>query len=381
MSALPDTDVAVVGAGPAGLAAALVCAQAGAETTVFERDAWTGGKLGIQTQPLQGPATIFSGESGSEYMRRLTERADLVGAAIRLGADVIGLKTNSPRAQGYTTSGAPSFTLSVRGLSNAVCQLSARAVILATGSDEPVPAFPGADLPGVMRSGDAQVALNVGGRLVGERVVMVGSDNSGLLIARNLMDAGATVIALLEEGPSLVGRDVNVTPIRQAGTDVLMSTRVVSAIGEGKLEAVRAETLYDSSPGRLIEIECDTLCLASPRVPDSVLALGCGCPAMEFAALGGSVPVHDRSMTTPVPGLSVCGDGSGVENGAVALESGTIAGLSTLGHLGLRHPCAAELAQRARGRLGHLRRGARGAIRRQAKERMSLWSSAKNEKA
>ncbi len=84
--------------------------------------------------------------------------------------------------------------------------------------------------------------------------------------------------------------------------------------------------------------------------------------------LGGPVPVHDRRMATPVPGVYVCGDAAGVESGGIALESGRLAGLLAAEELGRPHPRAEAERKLAVGRLAYLRRGRRGLPRRAAKK-------------
>jgi thioredoxin reductase len=218
-----------------------------------------------------------------------------------------------------------------------------------------------------MLAGDAQVALNVRGQRMGGRVVMAGSDNAGLLIAQDLLDAGANVVAVVEESPRIVGREFNAAPLRRAGVEMLTSTRVVSASGSIRLERVHVMQRTGDGADRPRQLEADTLCIAWPRFPRSVLAEGAGCPSVSMDILGGPVPVHARDMATLVPGIFVCGDVSGVESGAVAMESGRLAGLGAAAHLGLRHPDGQALTRLARGRLGYLRRGHRGALRRAAK--------------
>ncbi|MCH7800802.1 MAG: FAD-dependent oxidoreductase, partial [Chloroflexi bacterium] len=351
-----------------GLVAATICAQAGASVILLERDPWAGGKLGIQSQPLQGPATMFSGESGFEYRDRLIEEASTAGVQVRLGAEVQALSSSVEGSHLHAEEAEPTFTLSVDGLPDGNGKLSVPVVVLAAGSREPDPDFPGSDLHGVMKSGDAQVALNIRGQLVGNRIVMAGSDNAGLLIARNLLDAGADVLAVLEDGPRIVGRKVNAAPLREAGVEILTSTKLVSANGDGKLERVHVETVVGTEPSQFREFEADTLCLAWPRAPESALAVEGGSPTLCFDVLGGDVPVQDRFMETSIPGLFVCGDNSGVESGAVALETGKLAGLSALRHLGLYHSDTQRIARQAAGRLSYLRRGNRGAKKREAKQ-------------
>ena len=358
----PTIDIAVVGGGPAGLVAATVAAQAGASVEVFERDDRAGGILGVQSQPLQGPSTIFSGVNGFQHCQRLRDAADEVGVRVTLGVEVTTVSPDIDRPGKYR--------LTMRAESDDETELTASCVVLATGSDEPRPGFPGADLVGVMLAGDAQVALNFRGQRMGGRVVMAGSDNSGLLIAQDLLDAGANVVAVVEESPRIVGREFNAAPLRRAGVEILTSTRVVSASGSIRLE--RVHVLHVDRADRPRQLEADTLCIAWPRVPRLVLADQAGCPSVSLDILGGPVPVHARNMATLVPGIFVCGDVSGVESGAIAMESGRLAGLGAAAQLGLRHPDGQALARLARGRLGYLRRGHRGALRRAAKRTLHV---------
>jgi sarcosine oxidase subunit alpha len=356
-----DYDVAVIGAGPAGMVSATTCAQAGASVLLLERDSWAGGKLGIQTHILQGPATIYSGMTGFEHQTKLMNCASDAGVVVRLGVEVTGLS--------HSENDDKLFELNVEGLLDSDGPIKARAVILATGSEEPVSEFPGSNMHGVLNSGVAQVASNVRGQVVGRRIVMAGADNTGLLIAKNLLDAGAEVVAVLEEGTRIEGREFNAAPLRQAGVEILTSTRLLEAVGDGKLERVRVQS-NERPVAPVFDIEADTLCLAFPRVPESQLAFDVGCLVMNSEIFGGGVPVHGRNFAATIEGLYVCGDASGVESGATAMETGRLAGLSASKYLGLSHAESKNLMNLSRGRLGYLRRGGRGALRIAAKHKI-----------
>ncbi len=339
------------------MVAATVAAQAGASVALIERSDRAGGRLDLQVQSLQGPRSIYRGRSGVAFCRDLLNDFDAAGGRLLLNSRVSAIEPPSGESGVFwLTYSTPQGRTAIK----------ARAVVLATGSVEPAASFPGTDLSGVVLSNDVQRMVNVEGRLPGRRVLMVGSDNAGLLIAVDLIDAGAEVAAVVDEAPAVVGREVNVAPLRAKGVEILTSTRVLAALGSA---TVSSAIVVDVS-GQERALRVDTVCLSPPRVPDSELALQAGCSVHGVDVLGGPVPIHGREMGTAVPGLYVCGDLAGVENGAVALESGRLAGLSAAGRLGFSHPDARALERLARARLGYLRRGRRGLARRQAKSEL-----------
>ena len=210
----------------------------------------------------------------------------------------------------------------------------------------------------------------VRGVLPGRRAVMIGSDNAGLLIASNLLAAGVEIAAVVDESPRILGREINAAPLRNRGVDILTSTRLAAAHGRDAVESATVVRLGSDggvAPGTERRIDMDTICLAGPRTSESGLAVTANCPLRNFDTLGGPVPVHDRRMATPVSGLYVCGDAAGVENGAVSVESGRLAGLWAARELGYTHADTESEERLARGRLGYLRRGRRGLLVRMAK--------------
>ena len=360
-----SADVAVIGSGPAGLMAARTAARSGASVLLAEARERAGGRLGLQVQPLQGPHSMYRGQTGVDLCRTLVE--DAVGAGVRLmlRSAVTGI-ARTPSAF---------FRLALGG----AAAVETKAVVIANGSHEAAPAFPGSGLPGVLASAEAQTSMNVNGVVPGRHVLVVGLDNAGLLVAANLLAVGAEVVAVLDESPSIPGRDVNVGPLSAADVPLLTSSRVIEVIGIGRVEqVVIARVGPDGTVVRRSErtFEADAVCLAGQRTPDTGLAVSAGCPILTHQALGGPVPAHDRAQATPFGGLIVCGDAAGVENGAVSLESGRLAGITAAGHAGFRHAQAAAWSRLARGRLAYLRRGPRGLARREAKAALAAQCEA-----
>ena len=360
-----DTDIAIIGAGPAGLMAATVGARAGARVMLLEQHSWSGGRLGIQRQPLQGPRAVFQGQTGREFCRRLADDAKSAGVVVSLGSRVTELRSLSAEPT--------RFSLGYTSADGREDRLLVRAAIVAIGSRESGPTFQGSTLPGVMLAGDAQVAVNIHGRLSGSKVLMVGTDDAGLLIAASLRDAGAEIVAVVDEAPEILGRELNAAPLRDAGVPFLTSSRVLSAQGNGAVESVTVCRLDPSGavvPGARRHLNVDVVIVAGPRTPESGLVAQTRCMIHDAPVLGGRVPVHDRWMETTARGLYVCGDGAGVENGAISIETGRLAGLRAASELGYVHPKARAQESLARRRLGYLRRGSRGQPRRTARAQL-----------
>ena len=364
-----EAEIAVVGGGPSGLMAATVAATAGASVLLIEEQERTGGRLGLQRQLLQGPRSIYQGLSGLEFCRRLLGEAASAGVEVMLDTSVIGLRTQFPGETGpfLLTLEAHSGLSTVKG---STTDIQASAVVLANGSWESWSTFPGSDLPGVMLSDDVQVVANHQGIAPGRSALVAGSDNAGLLVAADLLAIGCRVVAVVDESPCVRGRQVNALPLRDAGVPLLTRTRVVAVHGDGAVESVSVARIDPGGvgvAGTELSFAVDTICLAGPRRPETRLAAQAGCSLSDVEHLGGVVPVCNRRMGTPIAGLYLCGDAAGVENGAVSMESGRLAGLWAAADLGHAHPEEDSQERLARARLGYLRRGPRGLMRRRAR--------------
>ena len=371
--------------------AATIAAQSGANVLLSERESRIGGRLGLQVQPLQGPWSIFRGRNGETFCQQLVEGLTSAGGKVNVNTAVSAVWAEGSRGTCVTPVEGQTFRLALTIPTETEpghevsTEVQAAVVVLATGSWEPWSEFPGSKLPGVMLSGDAQEMVNVEGATPGRRALIVGSDNQGLLIAADLLSAGVEVVAVVDESPTILGREFNAAPLRDCGVEIRTSSRVVAARGKGRVESATIASVDVS--GAVIQgteqcITVDTICLAGPRVPESDLASGVRCPLREVDIMGGPVPVHDRHMATPVPGVYVCGDLAGVENGAVALESGRLAGVSAAKELGHRGPHLESEMKLARARLGYLRRGRREAMRRRVKSTLaSEYSRIKRERS
>ncbi|HSJ06205.1 MAG TPA: FAD-dependent oxidoreductase, partial [Longimicrobiales bacterium] len=320
-------DVAVVGAGPAGIAATVLAAAAGRSVVVLDEARTPGGQV---WRPGSGGAP---GRQARRWLRRLRES----GAGMMGGTTVVDLARD----------GDGHVILAERDDTPVV--IRAGTLILATGARERLLPFPGWTLPGVVAAGGAQALVRAGWRVHGRRVVVAGTGPLLLAAAAALARAGARVLEVAEQADagsirrfaaglwSSPGRILQAAAYRAvlgrtrhtAGTWVVRA----EAGSDGALVAV---VLTDGRRERVVP--CDLLCTGYSLVPATELARLAGC------RMDGHAAVVDEHARTTVPGVLCAGEGTGVKGVAGAIVEGTIAGTVAAGG----KPGAALLRARAR---------------------------------
>ncbi len=327
---MDQVEVAVVGAGPGGLCAALAAARAGAEVTLIDGYGRPGGQYFRQ-------AAV--GLHVSRPMRHQRE-----GQALweKVSAAGVGLLADT-----FVWGAFEGNLLALHGPQGAV-YLQPRAIILATGAyDRPV-AFPGWTLPGVMTAGAAQALLKQQRILGGKKVLLAGTGPLQIVLAAELVRAGANVVAVLE-GSRFFARAV-----RHAGALwgqwqrlreglssrlALLRARVLFNLGWGIVAAHGTDQVDSVTIARLDSgwrhvrgseetLACDTLCLGYGFIPSNMLSRLLGAKQEWRPELGGEVPLRDPDMQTSVPGVYAVGDGAGVGGGPLAMLEGEIAGVA-----------------------------------------------------
>ena len=354
---IKETDVAIIGAGSAGLSAACQTAAAGARVLVIDENHLPGGQLFKQIHKFFGSRAHQAGTRGYVIGQQLLDRVEKSGAEVWLDTVVYGMQKDC--------------TLGVVH-EDEHWHVTAKKVIVATGAKENYMAFPGSTLPGVMGAGAAQTMINVNRVLPGERILMLGSGNVGLIVSYQLMQAGADVVALVEGAPFIGGYGVHAGKIRRAGVPIFVGHTIKEVTGKDKVEQVTivaVDSKWQHIPGSEKTFDVDTVCLAVGLNPMTELVWMTGCEFTFIPAFGGHVPMHDRNMETTVKGLYVAGDVTGVEEASSAMEEGNLAGVAAaeaLGYLGAEE--AAEKKKEIWGRLETLRSGMFGEKRRTAKQ-------------
>ncbi|MHC1758401.1 MAG: NAD(P)/FAD-dependent oxidoreductase [Negativicutes bacterium] len=312
-----ETDIAVVGAGPAGLSAAVHAAKMGASVILMERGPDLGGQLVKQTHKFFGSREEFAGERGFEIARKLIAQIE--------GQSKIKVWNNAT-ALGYY----PDDVMTVKK-DDKFLTLKPRRIIVATGASEKTLAFPNNDLPGIYGAGAVQTLMNVHGILPAKRVLMVGAGNIGVIVAYQLLQAGTEVAGIIEAAPKIGGYWVHASKIQRCGVPILTGHTIKQAHGTDHLEGItvcRLDDKWAMIPGTETYYEVDGLCLAVGLSPLTELLWQAGCK-MEFVPeLGGYVPWRNADLLTTHNNIYVAGDVAGVEEASAAMVEGKLAGLT-----------------------------------------------------
>ena len=291
-------EVIIIGAGPAGLSAAAETARAGMSVAVFDENAGPGGQLFKQIHKFFGSGEHNAKIRGFRIGQKLLREAKETGAEVFLNAVVTGIYGGKE--------------VVVR-MENGIFHFKANYIIIAAGAAENVLPFDGWDLPGVMSAGAAQTLMNLHGIQPGERILMVGSGNVGLIVAFQLLQAGCSLAAVVDAAPRIGGYGVHAAKIARTGVPFLTSHTIVRATGKDHVEtAVIAETdeNFKQVAGSEKQLQVDTILLAVGLTPMNQLAKNAGC-RVEYRGGGSSpspVTVTDFYGETTVKGIFCCGD-------------------------------------------------------------------------
>jgi len=297
-------DALVFGGGSAGMAAAERIASVGFTVAVLEREQELGGVLNQCIHSGFGLHEFREDLTGPEYAERFVERVKASpGIDLYLDTTAQEVETAGPE----TGRGG---TITVYGYSRlfGVVKFSSRAAVLAMGCRERNRGnigIPGTRPAGVFTAGFAQRLLNVDGYLPGRRVVIVGSGDIGLIMARRLTWSGAAVLGVVEiqSYPSGLTRNV-VQCLNDFGIPLYLSHVVSRICGRDRVEAVEVSPLADGVPGPAFRLDCDTVLLSVGLVPDNELSKKLGVALNPET--GG--PLVDAGLQTSAPGVFACGN-------------------------------------------------------------------------
>lgn len=294
---MKQIDLVILGGGPAGLAAAIAARKAGVQDLlILERDRELGGILNQCIHSGFGLHTFREELTGPEYAARFAEEAIRMGIPYKLNTMVLDL--------------SPDRVVTAVNRTDGLFQLQAKAVILAMGCRErPRGALniPGTRPAGIYTAGTAQRLVNMEGYLPGRRVVILGSGDIGLIMARRMTLEGAKVLCVAELMPYSGGLKRNIVQcLDDFGIPLKLSHTVVDIEGKERVTGVTIARVENGKPvpGTEEHFTCDTLLLSCGLLPENELSRGAGV-ALSPVTNG---PLVDERLQTNLPGVFAAGN-------------------------------------------------------------------------
>ena len=291
-------EIVIIGGGPAGLAAAIAAYDAGCRSIlILERDNQLGGILNQCIHNGFGLHTFGEELTGPEYAARFARQVLDRGIAYKLNTMVLSIGGDKKITAVNRTDG--------------LIEIEATAVILAMGCRERSRGalnIPGFRPAGIYSAGTAQRLVNIEGFLPGRRVVILGSGDIGLIMARRMTLEGAKVLVVAELMPYSGGLKRNIVQcLNDFGIPLKLSHTVVDIQGRERVTGVTiAEVGPDRKPipGTEIHYDCDTLLLSCGLLPENELSRGMGVTISPVT----NGPVVDESLQTNIPGVFAAGN-------------------------------------------------------------------------
>lgn len=343
-----EKDLVIVGGGPAGLCAAISAAKSGANVLIIERSKKLGGQLVKQTHMFFGSEKQYASTRGIDIADILLEELHNLKDKVEIMTDtaVVGMYEDG--------------VISVLHKEDNYFKIKPKATVTATGAFEKSLAFPNNDLPGIYGAGAVQTLMNVYGIKPGNKVLMVGAGNIGLIVSYQLMQAGVKVLAILDAAPKIGGYLVHASKVRRMGIPILTSYTVKEAIGKDSLEKVivwEVDSKFQGIEGTEQEYETDVMCISVGLTPLSELVAMRGCEMKYVPQLSGFVPTRNENYETSIENVFVAGDVTGVEEASAAMVEGYLAGLCAAEKIGHKHENYESMKADYAGQLADLRRG------------------------
>lgn len=295
---MKDYDIVVIGGGPAGLAAAVSAKRSGVDSIlILERDQELGGILNQCIHNGFGLHTFQEELTGPEYAARFIEQVEAMEIEYQLHTMVMEI--------------SPQKVITAMNRQEGLFEIRAKAVVLAMGCRERSRGalnIPGYRPAGIFSAGTAQRLVNMEGLMPGREVVILGSGDIGLIMARRMTLEGAKVKVVSELMPYSGGLKRNIVQcLDDYGIPLKLSHTVVDIKGKERLEGVTLAEVDDTGkpvPGTEEYYSCDTLLLSVGLIPENELSKGMGVK-MNPATSG---PKVNESLETSIEGVFACGN-------------------------------------------------------------------------
>lgn len=291
-------DIVIIGGGPAGLSAAVAARKNGTESIlILERDKELGGILNQCIHNGFGLHTFQEELTGPEYAGRFITQVIELGIKYKLHTMVMDISDDK--------------VITAMNREDGMFQIQAKAVILAMGCRERSRGalnIPGSRPAGIYSAGTAQYYVNIRGRMPGKNVVILGSGDIGLIMARRMVLEGAKVQCVAELRPQSGGLKRNIVQcLDDFNIPLYLNTTVAKIHGRDRVEGVTLTKVDDNGkpiPGSEWDVPCDTLLLSCGLIPENELTRGLG--ADMDGKTGG--PVVGENLECSIPGVFACGN-------------------------------------------------------------------------
>lgn len=293
-----DYEVVVIGGGPAGLAAAISAYDNGCRSILLiERDIRLGGILNQCIHNGFGLHTFKEELTGPEYADRYIKRFNEIQVDLMLQTTVLSISKDKE----------------IRAINEkeGLVTIKAKAIVLAMGCRERSRGalnIPGSRPAGVYSAGTAQKLVNIDGKMPGKRVVILGSGDIGLIMARRMTLEGAKVLAVVELMPYSGGLKRNIVQcLEDFDIPLYLSHTVTKIEGKNRVEAVTVSEVDENRKpvvGTEVRYECDTLLLSCGLIPENELTSDLGADISTVT----NGPVVDSNLETSIPGVFACGN-------------------------------------------------------------------------
>jgi NADPH-dependent 2,4-dienoyl-CoA reductase/sulfur reductase-like enzyme len=292
-----NVDIAIIGGGPAGCAAAISARKEGIEEVlIIERDDHLGGILNQCIHEGFGLEIYNEALTGPEYIQRFIDEVGEFKIPVMLKSMVIELNNNREL---------------IVSNENGLHKITAKAVVLAMGCRERTRGMvqiPGDRPSGIFKAGEAQHFINIGGYMIGKKVVILGSGDIGLIMARRLVLEGAEVPCVVEILPYCSGLIRNrVQCLDDFEIPLLLGHTLVDIEGKERVKSVtiaQVDENWEPILGTERKIECDTLLLSVGLIPENELSKMAN--IVLDKKTGGAVV--DENFMTSQPGIFACGN-------------------------------------------------------------------------